>query len=141
MVEVSDVIGPQLRSPHAAVAKSPPGRIDEPPLDILPISVWSPSAQSAELPSRASEGEGRKHLGHKRDEDSLLASAELTVRAVSSILGTLTSRGQMLCPLRRLWPYRFRERPPYVQTPLFVRSTVISNYPLILSRFCRWLPI
>ena len=27
---------------------------------------------------------------------------------------TLTSRGRMPCPLRRLWPYRFRERPPYV---------------------------
>ena len=141
MAEVSDVIGPQLHSPHAMVAKSLPGRTDEPPLDILPISVGSPSTQSAELPSGVSEGEERKHLGHKRDEDSLLASAELTTRAVSSILGTLTSRGQMLCPLRRLWPYPFKERPPYVQTPLFVRSTVVSNYPLILYRFCKWLPI
>ena len=44
----------------------------------------------------------------------------------------------MPCPLRRLWPYRFRERPPYVLMPLFVRSTVVSNYPLILSRFCIW---
>ena len=43
-------------------------------------------AQSAELPSGASEGEERKHLGPERDEDSLLASAELAVRAVSSIL-------------------------------------------------------
>ena len=41
---------------------------------------------------------------------------------------TLTSSGRMPCPLRRLWPYRFREQPPYVQTPLFVRSIVVSNY-------------
>ena len=78
--------GPQLCSPRAAVAKSPPRRTAEPLLDILPISVWSPSAQHAELPSKASKGEGRKHLEHERDEDSLLASAELAARAVSSIL-------------------------------------------------------
>ena len=42
--------------------------------------------QSVELPSGASEGEGRKHLGRERDEDSLLASAELTTGVVSSIL-------------------------------------------------------
>ena len=44
MVEVSKVTGPQLRSPRAAVAKSPPWKTIEPPLDIFPISVWSPSA-------------------------------------------------------------------------------------------------
>ena len=77
---------PQLRSPRAAVAKSPPGRTVEPPLDILLISVWRPSAQSSELPSGASEGGGRKHLEHERDEDSLLTNAELAVGALSSIL-------------------------------------------------------
>ena len=77
---------PQLRSPHAAVTKSPPRRTAEPSLDILLIFVWSPSAQSAELPSGASEGEGRKHLGHERDMDSLLANAELAAGALSSIL-------------------------------------------------------
>ena len=44
VAEVSEMTGPQLCSPRAAVAKSPPGRTSEPPLDILPISVWSPSA-------------------------------------------------------------------------------------------------
>ena len=48
VVEVSKVTGPQLRSPHAAVAQSPLERIVEPPLDILPIYVWSPSAQSVD---------------------------------------------------------------------------------------------
>ena len=42
----------------------------------MPISFRSPSAQSTELPSREFE----------RDEDSLLASAELAVGAVLSIL-------------------------------------------------------
>ena len=39
--EVSNVIGQQLCSPHVVIAKSPPGRITEPPLDILPIYVDS----------------------------------------------------------------------------------------------------
>ena len=33
------MVGPQLHSPSAAVAKSPPGRTVEPPLDIMPIYV------------------------------------------------------------------------------------------------------
>ena len=86
MAEVSKVTGPQLRSPHAVVAKSPPRRIAEPPLDILSISIRNPLAESAELPSEASKGEGRKRLGPERDKDSLLVSAELIVGAVSSIL-------------------------------------------------------
>ena len=61
--------GPQLRSPSVAVAKSPPWRTALPHLDIVPISVWSPSSQTAELPSRESKGEGRKHCGLERDED------------------------------------------------------------------------
>ena len=44
VVEVSRVIGPHLHSPCVAVAKSPLGRTAKPPSDILPISVWSPSA-------------------------------------------------------------------------------------------------
>ena len=86
MAEVSEVLGPQLRSPRAAVAKSPLGRTAEPPLDILPIFVRSPSAQSVELPFGGSEGEGRKHLEPERDGDSLLASAEFSARVVSSII-------------------------------------------------------
>ena len=85
-VEVSKMIGLQLRSPSAAVAKSPPRRTAEPPLDIVPISVQSPLSQTTKLPSEASEGEGRKHFGPKRDEDSLLASVELVAGAISSVL-------------------------------------------------------
>ena len=79
--KVSKMTSPQLRSPNAVVAKSPPGRIAEPTLDIVPIYVRSPSSQTTELPSEASEGEGRKHLGSERDDNSLLASAELVVWA------------------------------------------------------------
>ena len=78
--------GPQFRSPVTAVARNPLGRTTKLPLDILPISVRSPLAQSAELPSRASEGEGRKHPGLETDEDSLLASIEFAARVISSVL-------------------------------------------------------
>ena len=33
--------------------------------------------------------------------------------------------------LRRFWPYRFRERPPYVQTPLFVHFIIALNVNFI----------
>ena len=39
VVEVPGVADPQPLSPHAVVAKNPPGRTAEAPLDILPISV------------------------------------------------------------------------------------------------------
>ena len=77
---------PQFRSPSVAIVKSPLGRTAEPLLDIVPISVRSPSSQTAELPSRAFEGEGRKHLCLERDEDSLLTSAELATGDISSVL-------------------------------------------------------
>ena len=84
--EVPKTTGPQLCSSGAVVAKSPPRRTTEPPLDIVPISVRSPSSQTVELPSKVSEGEGRKHFGSERDEDSLLASAELAAGTMSSVL-------------------------------------------------------
>ena len=130
MAKVSKVTGTQLRSPRAMVAQSPPGRTAEPPLDILPISVQSLSAQSAELPSGAP----------KRDENSLLVSVELTSGLYHPSYETLTSRGRMPCLSRRPWPYRFRERPLYVPTPLFVHPIIDFDWPLPLSRFCRWLP-
>ena len=80
------MIGPQPRSPHAVVAKSPPKRTAKPPLDILPIFFWSPSVQSAELPTGASKDEGRKRRVHEMEEDSFLLNAELAARAMSSIL-------------------------------------------------------
>ena len=66
--------------------KNPSGRIAEPPLKVLPISVWSPSAQNAKLPPTTPEDEGRDCLGTEGDEDSLLTNSELTVGVLSSIL-------------------------------------------------------
>ena len=137
---VAEVTGPQLRSPHATVTKSLPRSTVEPTLDILPISVWSPLAQSAELPSRASESEGRKHLGHERDKDSLLANAELATGACRLSYGILTLRRWILCPSGRLWLRRFRERLWSVQTPLLLHPIIDFDWFLPLSCFCKWLP-
>ena len=131
MVEVSKVAG----------QKNPSGRSAEPPLEVLPISIRSPSTQNTKLPPTTSEDEGRDGFGTEGDEDSLLTNSNSPSRLYCPSYEILTSRGRMPSPLRRLWPYRFRERSPYVRKPLFVRSTVVSNYPLILSLFCRWLPI
>ena len=52
----------------------------------MPITVWSPPAQSAEpSPSKAGES-GRKHFEVDGDGDSLLSNVELAAGAVSSIL-------------------------------------------------------
>ena len=76
MVEVSKVAGP----------KNPSGRTVEPPLEVLPISVWSLSAQNAKLPPVMPEDEERGCFGTEGDEDSLLTNSELAVEAVLSIL-------------------------------------------------------
>ena len=102
MAEVPAVADPQPRSPLAVVARNPPGRTVKPPLDIFPIFVWSPSAQSAKIPSRAFEGEERKHLGHERDEDSLFGNAELAARPYRPSYWILTLKRGILCPLRKL---------------------------------------
>ena len=44
LAEVSKAPGPRLRSSCAAIAKDPSGRASEPPLEVMPISVWSPPA-------------------------------------------------------------------------------------------------
>ena len=62
------------------------GRAAEPPLEVLPISVWSPTSQGAEPPPPMPDDVGRGRFGAVGDEDSLLFHVELAVGAVSSIL-------------------------------------------------------
>ena len=64
------------------------GGANESPLEVLPISVWSPTSQgTAPPPIVPDEMTGNRDRSEAaRDEDSLLSHAELTVGAVSSIL-------------------------------------------------------
>ena len=66
--------------------KIPWGRAAEPPLEVMPITVWSPPSQSAEPPPLRVEELGRKRPEADGDGDSLLFNAELAAGAVSSIL-------------------------------------------------------
>ena len=62
------------------------GKAVAPPLEVMPITVWSPPAQSVEpSPSKAKES-GRKRFESDEDGNSLLSNVELTAGAVSSIL-------------------------------------------------------
>ena len=76
----------QPRSASTAKAKDSSERAAEPPLEVMPISVWSPPAQSTEPPPLILEDLGRERLGANGDEDSLLSNAELPAGAISSIL-------------------------------------------------------
>ena len=62
------------------------GRAAEPPLEVLPISVWSPTSQGTEPPPPIPDEVGSDPFGAEGGEDSLLSHMELTVGAVSSIL-------------------------------------------------------
>ena len=64
------------------------GRAAESPLEVLPISVWSPTSRAtAPPPTIPDEVTGNRDLFEATgDEDSLLSHTELTTGAVSSIL-------------------------------------------------------
>ena len=84
--EVLRALSSQLRSASAAKTKDSSKRAVGPPLEVMPISVWSPPAQSAEPPPSIAEDLGRKLPEADGDGDSLLSNAELAAGAISSIL-------------------------------------------------------
>ena len=89
------------------------GGANEPPLEVLPISVWSPTSWGTTPPSTVSEEVtgNRDRSEATRDDDSLLSHVELTAGAVSSILrdsnlkrvGTLPDRTGPGYPSRVPW--------------------------------------
>ena len=70
--EVPRAPSSQLRSGSAIKAKDSSGRAAELPLAAMPIIVWSPLAQSAELPPSRAEELGRKRPKADGDGDSSL---------------------------------------------------------------------
>ena len=86
LAEVPRAPSLQPHSASAAKAKDSSGRVAEPPLEVMPISVWSPPAQSAEPPLSIPKDLGRERLRADGDEDSLLSNAELAAGAISSVL-------------------------------------------------------
>ena len=84
--EVSRTPSSQPRFGSAAKARDSSGRAVEPPLEVMPITVWSPPAQSAAPPSSRAKELRRKSPEADGDGDPLLSNAELAAGAVSSIL-------------------------------------------------------
>ena len=85
-VEVPKSRSSKPRSGSAKKEKDSPGRTAEQPLEVMPITVWNPPAQSVKPPSSRAEELKRKGSGTDGDGDSLLLNAELAAGAVSSIL-------------------------------------------------------
>ena len=76
----------QRHSSSTAGAKGSSRRAAEPPLKVLPISIWSPPAQNT-TPSPSMRGDaGSNRFGVEGGEDSLLTNVELATETVSSIL-------------------------------------------------------
>ena len=74
-------------SPSSAVgAGDSSGRAVEPPLEVLPISIWSLTSQGAATPSAMLDEVRRDRSSAVGSEDSLLSRMELVAEAVSSIL-------------------------------------------------------
>ena len=86
LAEVQRAPSSQPRSASTAKAKDSTGRAAYPPLEVMPISVWSPPVQSTEPPPAIAEDLGRKRPKEYGDEDSLLSNAELAAGTISSIL-------------------------------------------------------
>ena len=89
MPSLAEVEGAQRLSSFVPGAKGSSRRAVDPPLKVLPISIWSPSAQNS-TPSPSIRGDvgnvGNDRFGVERGEDSLFTNAELAVGVVSSIL-------------------------------------------------------
>ena len=74
-------------SPSSAVGvEDSSGRAAEPPLEVLPISVWIPTLQGATPPHAMLDEVRRDRFGAVGSEDSLFSHADLALGAVSSIL-------------------------------------------------------
>ena len=84
--EVSKALSSQPRSSSTAKAKDTSGRAAERPLEVMPIIVWNPPAQSVKPPSSRVEELKRKGFETDGDGDSLFLNVELVAGAVSSIL-------------------------------------------------------
>ena len=82
----SEVAGAQRLSSSATRVKGSLRKASKLTLKVLPIFVWSPSAQNASLSPPTQGDAGDDRFEAEGVEDSLLTNAELAIGVVSSIL-------------------------------------------------------
>ena len=78
--------GAQCCSSSAEGAKGSSRKAADPPLKVIPISIWSPSAPKATPSPRIRGDVGNDRFRVEGGEDSLFTNTELAVGAVSFIL-------------------------------------------------------
>ena len=134
----------------AAGAGDSSGRANEPPLEVLPISVWSPTSRGV-VPPPITPDEvtgNRDRFEAAKDEDSLLFHAELAVGVVSFILRDSDFRRVGALPVEEALAL-------LLQGTAFVRPSAFIDLFFIVSDlltyflfccccccfffFCRWL--
>ena len=84
--EIPKALSSQPRSGSDAKTKDSSERTVEQPLEVMPITIWNPAAQSVKPPSSRAEELKRKGSETEGDGDSFLLNDELAAGAVSSIL-------------------------------------------------------
>ena len=110
--EVPRAPSSQLSFASAAKAKDSSGRAVEPSLEVMPISVWSPPAQSVELPPSTAKDLRRRCPEADGDGDSLLSNAELAAGAISSILRDSDLKRSGVMPVEEALALPSRGSPP-----------------------------
>ena len=130
-------VGASSSSSSAVGAGDSSGRAAEPSLEVLPISVWSPTSRGAATPpAMPNEVTGnRDRVEAAGDEDSLLSHAELAVGAVSSILRDSDLRKVDALPVEEAIALLLQGPPLYVQMLssifFFIVSVLLADFLLV----------
>ena len=106
--EVPKAPSSKSRSGSAIKAKDSSGRAAKPPLEVMPITVWSPPTQSAEPPPSRMEKLGRKRSEADGDGIPCFSMLSLLLARSRPFSGILILRGRVPCPLRKPWLYPSR---------------------------------
>ena len=120
-------------SPSSAIgAGDSSRRAAEPPLEVLPFSVWSPTSQGAAPPPVMPDEVGKDCFGAVGSEDSLFSHVELAVEAVSSIIRDSDLRKVDALPVEEALTL-------LLQGAAFVRPSAFVDPFLYCFSFVNWL--
>ena len=110
-VEVPKAPSSQLCSDSTAKAKDSSGKATAPPLEVMPIIVWSPPAQNAEPSPLKAEESGRKRFEAEGDGIPCFPMLSLWMARFHLFSGILILRGRVPYRLRKPWLYPLKGSP------------------------------